>query len=405
MPSGNRYPVLKERVLLRKLEQPLLYEPEGDELYTLDTEALSFLQSLGEREYGSLNSEQQALVEYLETEGLIEYHPTPTCKEYQLQQSPLPSLRFLQLNITTKCNLNCLHCNLGKTPKTDMSTQTFLKAVREFAEMGGLKLIISGGEPLLHPKFFAYLEDLQKSSFRKVVLTNATLLNKKGAERLSKLADEVQVSLDGREHSHNRLRGRNDAYQKTMQGIKHLQQAGIDLSIATMIHPANLGEFEELNQVITDINPIRWSIDVPCIAGNLRDHPELLVPLEDAADIMRAHGFGGALHPGSEKHTCGSHLCEIMPEGNVVRCSFFEESMGNVNTQSLEDCWHKVCTHYLWRTDELACAGCSVMDECRGGCRYRAFTSGDILGPDPLQCSIHRITPPLVRRYSHPPHP
>jgi radical SAM protein with 4Fe4S-binding SPASM domain len=374
--------------LLRRLEEPVLYNPEVDELYTLDEEALEFLTQLGEIK--NLKGEQQDFIQYLESENLIEYTEKP--QNISVKTSPIPSLRFLQLNITTRCNLNCHHCNLGKTPRSHMTPSIFEKVIEEFEELGGLKLIISGGEPLLHPDFFEYLEKLQQYSFRRVVLTNATLITRTTAEKLSKLVDEVQVSIDGTKQSHNILRGEN-TYERAMQGIQHLQQAGVNLSIATMIHTANLDDFKELNQIITELKPLRWSIDAPCIAGNLKDHSELMVSLEDAAEIMRTYGFTDT-HQGLEGYTCGSHLCEVMPDGNVVRCSFFEESMGNLNTQTLRECWEAVCKHYLWHISALHCADCKVINECRGGCRYRAYTYGGILEPDPLQCKIHQITPP-----------
>ena len=70
--------------------------------------------------------------------------------------APRPSLRYLELLVTDRCNLRCRHCYLGDAPGRDLPLPVLERVAREFEGMQGLRLLISGGEPLLHPDFWAF---------------------------------------------------------------------------------------------------------------------------------------------------------------------------------------------------------------------------------------------------------
>lgn len=68
-----------------------------------------------------------------------------------------PPLRRLSLHITNRCNMNCSYCNEHHT-SAEMSFDVFEKLVREYSEMGGGVLHITGGEPTV-VKFFDRIFD------------------------------------------------------------------------------------------------------------------------------------------------------------------------------------------------------------------------------------------------------
>ena len=68
-----------------------------------------------------------------------------------------------------------------------MDIGIFEKAVSQFEEMGGLKLMISGGEPLIHSRFWELMEILPSYELRVVILSNGTLIDETDARKLSGL--------------------------------------------------------------------------------------------------------------------------------------------------------------------------------------------------------------------------
>jgi radical SAM protein with 4Fe4S-binding SPASM domain len=250
--------------------------------------------------------------------------------------------------------------------------------LEEFEEIQGLRLLLSGGEPLLHPQFWRVNDLLRNYDFRSVLLSNGTLITKNVANRLQ--VHEVQVSLDGMKEGHESLRGRG-TFRKALTAIDDLQEASIQVSVATMIHKDNLKEFDSLAGLLQSKGIKEWNVDVPCIEGRLKENKNFCPSPAEAGPLLN-YGFGGGMHASKENYCCGAHLCGIMPDGNVAKCGLFtQDPVGSID-EGLKVCWERIPRI---RLKELAC-NCSVIEECRGGCRYRAKLQGDILGPDLFQC-------------------
>jgi len=405
----GKIPLISSHCTLRHLETPFIYDTTSDELYEIDTDALHFLagldgrQTLGTHLNENQNKQQDhagdaaKLVEYCLGEDLITLHDKPadstnTIATLGLQQAHLPSLRYLLAHITRRCNLTCKHCYLGKGRTQDLKPDDFKSLVDQFEKMQGLKLMISGGEPLLHPEIETILGIAASRRLRIVLLSNATLIDKKMAQMLSGYVHEVQVSIDGTKQSHDRIRGSGN-FKKAMKGIRNLQDVGIDVSIATMIHKYNAHEFDEMKAMICELDVVSWTLDVPCIEGNLKLNNNLVLDIKTAAHIFSSYGFGGGAHSSSGSYTCGSHLAAIMPDGDFVHCGFFENHPTGSIQKGLEESWKKMTKQCLWNVQKLICHSCPVIMECHGGCRARAKDYGDVLGPDHLMCYSNSIDP------------
>lgn len=389
MPS-DKFPVLEPGFILRKLESPVVYDISKDELYELDEEAFLFIGKCNGRNRLSnipTDSESHETFQFMLDEGMIRTTDGDISREIRVPDSPIPSLRYLLLNITNKCNLRCKHCYLGNPGNIEIEKELFEKTVSQFEEMGGLKLMISGGEPLLHSGFRELMEILPSYELRVVILSNGTLIDKTVAKKLSVWVDEVQISIDGI-HSHDLLRGKG-SYDRSMRGISNLTKSGVPVSIATMVHKFNAREFEEMQKLFSSMGIISWSVDVPCITGALAENQDYALPVNEAAGYLK-YGFGAGAHESTGDYTCGSHMCAVSPLGLVSKCGFFEnEPVGNVN--DLRSAWEKLSGDYLFTLDRLECHDCRLIHDCRGGCRFRAKQYKGLFAPDPLMCHANGI--------------
>jgi len=63
----------------------------------------------------------------------------------------------MYIQITTRCNMSCEHCGMAATERgMDMSRATFIAACK-LAEDRGESILLGGGEPTLHPKFWEFI--------------------------------------------------------------------------------------------------------------------------------------------------------------------------------------------------------------------------------------------------------
>ena len=373
------YLSLDPQVYLKRLEQPFLYHVGRDELFEIDEKALEFLSRCDGTRRGAELTSDEGFVSFCLEEGLLETDSQPILKTISIGKAPVPSLRYLELQLLHQCNLRCRHCYLGPPRPGWLPLEEAVGITREFAARGGLRLMISGGEPLLYPELPVFLTQTQGLGLRRILLTNGTLLNPENACLLQ--VEEVQVSLDGWRTGHEALRGVG-TFDQTLAGIQAAREAGLPISVATMVHRKNLDEFDQLARLVEEIGAIDWGVDMPCPAGSLKEHSDLLVTYEEAVPFLK-FSFGGGYHGSSEGYTCGRHLLTVLPNGQAVKCGFYEDQpLGNAR-QGLIECWLKLQHVPL---ENLDCRGCPAIEECAGGCRYRALHP---LGRDPLMCALY----------------
>ncbi|MFO7968395.1 MAG: radical SAM protein [Archaeoglobaceae archaeon] len=370
-----KYVNLKSRVFLRDYEQKMAYNAPQDELYEVDEEAFNlFLECNGTRTLKELKERYGESVDYLLSEGLIEESRERV--NIEVPHSPYPSLRYILVHITSKCNLKCEHCYVDKMG-THMDLETFEEIMDQFYRIGGLKVMLSGGEPLVHPRIEHILKTAESYGLRVELLTNGAMINQKYADLIKRYVDDVQISIDGIK-GHDLLRGEG-SLEKTLRGIEYLD--GVDITVATMITRYNIGEFEELEPLVSKIAQ-RWLLDFPCT------DQDILPPFGEAARVMANYGFGKESYEGLPHKTCGAHLCAVTPEGNISRCGFYEDKTVGSIEDGLSKCWDRICREHLWDLEELECE-CDKIVECKGGCRYRAeFFGNGRLGKDPLMCHL-----------------
>ncbi|MDD3580034.1 MAG: radical SAM protein [Desulfobacca sp.] len=379
---------LAEHASLRLLEKPYLYDRLSDELYELNQEGFDWLARCDGTRSGLAAQADPEFLDFLLAESLVAVCTEPRPRPLHLRQSPLPSLRYLELMLTARCNLRCVHCYLGDQGHTDLPLASVLAALQELEAMQGLRALLSGGEALLYPHWEELNARLRDFELRFILLSNGTLLDGDTLSRLQ--VHEIQISLDGLEAGHELIRGRG-TWSRTVANLQAALARGLMVSVATMIHAGNQQELAELGQLLQEWGVREWGLDVPCFTGRLAQHPELYLDPAQAAPYLNL-GFGGSDHGKVGDFACGIHHLAVLPTGQVAKCGLFaHRPVGHVQ-EGLETCWLRLPRLKL---SELECAGCPYLTECRGGCRFRA---GEGLAPDPVMCALYGIDPKKIKR-------
>jgi len=360
---------LSGKHVLRHLEKPCVYCSSTDELYELDEAGFDFLRSCAIPGGCDSSRADADFIDFCISEGILTVDPVSLDRPLIIQ-SPIPSLRYLELQITNRCNLRCRHCYIGGTDNSELSITQLKSVLDEFEAMQGLRLLITGGEPLMHSRFSELNYMLPAYSFRKILFTNGLLLKQDQLNNLH--VDEIQISVDGMERGHDAMRGAG-TFRIVIQNLKLAVEAGFAVSISTMIHRENLTEFDEMEALFKSIGIRDWTVDVPCCEGRLMENDSLYMPPEIGGKLMR-FGFGGGLHEGAVGYGCGLHLAAVIANGEICKCAFYAEHSAGTIRDGLAKAWAGIRPVNL---EELECAkaSCDMINECRGGCRYRASLS------------------------------
>ena len=117
-----------------------------------------------------------------------------------LQETSERTLRLgvpftVQIDLTYRCNEQCVHCYLDHDDHGEMTTAEIKHLLREMAEAGVFILTFSGGEIFLRKDFFEILECARSLTCIKLN-TNAVLIREAQAARLRDLGvAAIQVSI------------------------------------------------------------------------------------------------------------------------------------------------------------------------------------------------------------------
>ena len=384
-PRHGEWLALAPRCTLKRLETAALYDARADALFQLDEEALQFLASGPSRAAAACSPDTTAVMDFCLAEGLIVPVDAPVATAVPAAAPTTPTLRYLLVHVTDRCTLRCRHCFIGTQTGVDLPLADVIRLADEFVALQGLRFIVSGGEPMMHRHFWTLNERLPDYPFRAILLTNGTLLDREAARALR--FDEVQVSLDGPEDAHDLLRG-TGSFRRAIAALRHLADAGVPTSVASVVFAGNLERFDEFEVILREFELRGWSIDVPCPAGAMAANPALIPDTARAAALM-SRSFGGGYYGSTGGWACGAHLAAVMADGTIDKCGYFTHLRSGHLREGLATVWRRLPR---WRLEELACR-CSHLDECCGGCRFRAQANGGLLGPDPVQC--HRRGVPV----------
>lgn len=385
MPSANRFLGLGEHVFLKRLEFPAAYNTATDELYEVDPAGFEELARCD----GTLPAADSALppafLRFCLDEGVLVERGEPLERGVSVGVNETPSLRYLALEVTDRCNLACAHCYLGETAGLDMSVDLAALVARRLDEMGGLRLVVTGGEPLLHPEFRRLNDLAGAGACRSVLVTNGTLVDEGTARSLA--FKEVQVSLDGTRRGHEIIRGKG-SFAAVLKGIENVRAEGKELSIATMVHAGNLEELGDLEDLVRGLGAVSWTLDVPCEAGRMAERRGALAPPLARAATELGRAFGSEQHEPSGRYACGAHLGFVRANGELVKCGFYPRWSGGPVKDGLREAWRRLPR---MRLSELEC-DCEHLEECGGGCRFRAEKAYGRTGPDPLKCALYGLS-------------
>ena len=158
--------------------------------------------------------------------------PRPGIEAHLPARRPGKPLTLLLL-INRGCNLRCSFCDLWEEHVHMPVAERLLPLLDDAVEIGTRTLVITGGEPFLHPDLFQAVRQAKARGLSVNVTTNGTRLQQRWAECRDSGVDSLSFSVDGLEATHDRLRGQRGAWRKTMAALDRVVADG---RIATSVY-------------------------------------------------------------------------------------------------------------------------------------------------------------------------
>ncbi len=343
-------------------------------------------------------------------------------------------LRRVYWEVTTGCNLRCLHCRrteaLYKPSPEELTGDEARGLVDDLAAMGKPVLILSGGEPLFRKDILGIAAHARDRGLPLGIATNGTLVNADKARAIVQAGIRyASISLDGSiPTTHDALRGKGN-YSRALRGFFALRDAGIKVQINFTVTRRNVGEVEEVYALARDFGasalylfllvPVGCGVKIAdtdmlsprdvekwlqWTVGKDRD-PMLPIKTICAPHFYRVRaesveGAGARRAAAQERQGClaGIHMCFISHKGDVFPCGYLPVSCGNVRQTPLREIWENSETLRKLRDPGLLggrCGVCSFKTIC-GGCRARAYYAADDFLAEEPACAFNPDAAPAT---------
>ena len=170
----------------------------------------------------------------------------------QIDSPDNPWLKSIQIEITFLCNERCLHCYIPGENKVHgrmMSTENAIKLIDQFAEMQGLRITFSGGEPFLHKDIFKILQHSRKRDLMIFIQSNISTISNEDIQALRELnIFNIQVSLYSTEEIvHDQITGIKGSWKRTKDNLEKMVANHIPVMISSPMMKQNYHGYVELH--------------------------------------------------------------------------------------------------------------------------------------------------------------
>ncbi len=325
----------------------------------------------------------------------------------------------LFFKITAACNLRCKHCYYSAdenaySPADDLSTQELINLAQYFVnEINITNVTVTGGEPFLQKGIYDILEIFAQNNLYINIITNATLIDTAAAQTLAGLLNPkitvFSVSLDGvTKETHEKIRG-NNSYDRAINGIKNLVNAGYNVMLNFTVTSQNVQELQllydfckqygintlGLNRLEADKNsPLQPDLNevfknTALLIEKINNDSGFTLKNTSLKTIDFLQNTEGiqllsslkleALVPDSSLR-CHSHQrVEVCADGKVYLCSAAETEelcLGNLKASDFETIWSNRHSNPLFKERKLensVCKNCRYIPLCKAGCMARAY--------------------------------
>jgi MoaA/NifB/PqqE/SkfB family radical SAM enzyme len=282
--------------------------------------------------------------------------------------------------ITNACQCDCGHCSAEMQRKGggnySMTFDEMTDAIRQTVKLGTTSVVLTGGEPLLHPRVCDLIRSVDRRKALCTMFTNGEYLDEARVARLKEAGlFGLFVSLDHATPArHDTNRARPGLFDTAVQGLINCRNAGIPTGISTYVTREKLadGEMDELMELGRRLRVLEVFIFDVTPSGRLSEQPDCLLSESELAAVkqFRAHYHALPDYPriihqtmfSSMAYPCVAEGCpaamvqlHIRTNGDVTPCDFTPQAFGNVRRQPLADIWKAMTAHSLYAAMSPRC--------------------------------------------------
>ena len=291
-------------------------------------------------------------------------------------------LYSVTLAVTNRCPFRCWHCYNAGRSQQDLPLAKLTELAADLRELGAVMVTLTGGEPLLR----ADLEQIAGLFDERSCLVLGTTGAGLDAARARRLRQAgvfaVGISLDSADPAaHDRLRGRQGAYQIALDALQVAREAGLYpyvVSVATREFLAP-DHFQRFLLLAKEAGALEVHLLEPSATGKLagrddvrltdEERPQLFAYQEQVANDESLPILSSYAYLESESaFGCGAGLTHLYVDGSgeVCPCQLVPLSFGNILNEPLSAILERMGEHF--RRPRTACLSALLCPAAGAAC-------------------------------------
>lgn len=310
---------------------------------------------------------------------------------------------FVALELTYRCNHRCDFCYVDRdAADRELSESQWTNILAQLRAAGCTTVLVTGGEPLLHPACLAVLGRAKRLGLLTRLYTNGSLVDPDVAAELGELNPlEVGITLYGADaDTHDAYTRCPGSFARVVRGVRLLRDAGCRVRLRWYPLPPSVHQTEAFVDLAESLDA-EWQANgtltarrdgtvperVPdhqllkfytTVVNRFYDDDELLAEAERIAEAL-----GRKTEPGTLMCGAGQASARIDPAGVLYPCMEIHEPLGDLTTTPFAQAWERsrATADTLRLADWPTCRSCPYFwacDACPGAFRTETGTSGKI---------------------------
>ena len=333
-----------------------------------------------------------------------------------LQQAVVGPPLWLLAEITYRCPLHCVFC-YNPTDfarhEDELSTEEWLRVLREARALGAVQCGFSGGEPLLRDDLEELVAEAHRLGYYTNLITSGVGLTPARAQRLKDAGlDHVQLSFQDSTRELNDFLSHTKTFELKKKVAQTIKAHDWPMVMNCVLHRHNLPHVGQIIEMALDLGAEYLELANVQYYGWAWVNRDHLMPTREQLQEAEAVVQGWRERIGKQcrllfvvpdyfeerPKACmngwGSVFLSIAPDGLAMPCHNARDLPGlqlpNVREQPIADIWQRSQAFNAYRGQDWMqepCRSCDERYKDFGGCRCQAFmVTGDAAATDPV-CS------------------
>lgn len=181
---------------------------------------------------------------------------------HRVWQERAPLLGSLDLELTERCNNNCIHCCINLpmedhgARKRELGTAEIKAILNEAAVLGALSVRFTGGEPLLREDFVDLYIFARRLGLKILLFTNARLITPELADLFGRIPplEKIEVTVYGmRPQSYEAVSRVSGSYEEFLRGVGLLLAREIPVVVKGALLPPNRDDMDTFESWATTL--------------------------------------------------------------------------------------------------------------------------------------------------------